>query len=98
MESQSRPLTTTIRSVPSLDDYIPLSEHQSRTPETFFGGKPILYYHAAGATAYIPKSQRGQLPFFPAGSGQDATTSTSENPEEAEEVVDQKVDLFVNSE
>ncbi|KAL1302999.1 hypothetical protein AAFC00_003315 [Neodothiora populina] len=41
---------TTITTPPSLTDYTSLSEHQSSTPGTFFGGKPVLYYHASSAT------------------------------------------------
>ncbi|KAK4451955.1 regulator of volume decrease after cellular swelling-domain-containing protein [Podospora aff. communis PSN243] len=92
-------MTSTIRSPPSLSDYIPLSEHQAQTPETFYGGKPILYYHGIGAKAWVPSSQRGILPIFAA----DASSAPTA-PENAalsgssEEIVEQKVDLFVNSE
>jgi nucleotide-sensitive chloride channel 1A len=92
-------LPATIRSPPSLENYTPLSEHQSQTPETFYGGKPVLYYHATGAKAWIPTSQRGSLPFFPADLGSDPS-----GPEGGvlngtpEELVEQIVDLFVNSE
>ncbi|KAK4466979.1 regulator of volume decrease after cellular swelling-domain-containing protein [Cladorrhinum samala] len=89
---------TTIRSPPPLSDYTPLAEHQSHTPSSFFDAKPILHYHAVGAKAWIPKSQRGKLPFFP---GDLETAPTA--PENAaltdatEETVEQTVDLFVNS-
>jgi chloride channel, nucleotide-sensitive, 1A len=91
-------MPTTVRSPPSLDDYTPLSEHQEQTPASFYGGKPVLHYHAAGAKAWIPKSQRGRLPFFPADLSTEPTA-----PEggalngSAEENVEQKVDIFVNS-
>ncbi|KAF2095845.1 hypothetical protein NA57DRAFT_78622 [Rhizodiscina lignyota] len=32
-----------ITSAPSLDDFTPLDDHQSQTPSTFFGGKPVLH-------------------------------------------------------
>ncbi|KAH8898549.1 hypothetical protein GQ53DRAFT_742561 [Thozetella sp. PMI_491] len=89
---------TTIRSPPALTDYTTLSEHQESTPETFFGGKPVLYYHATGAKAWLSKSQRGCLPFFPQDFEADPT-----GPEggalngTAEENVEQIVDLFVSS-
>lgn len=90
----------TIRSPPSLDSYTPLSEYQSQTPETFHGGKPVLYYHATGAKAWIPKAQRGSLPVFPA----DSTASAPTEPEgtvlngDVEELIEEKVELLVNSE
>ncbi|GAB1314447.1 Regulator of volume decrease after cellular swelling-domain-containing protein [Madurella fahalii] len=88
----------TVRSPFALSDYTPLAEHQEQTPESFYDGKPVLYYHATGAKAWVPKSQRGKLPFFPAD-----LSSAPTAPENGalngltEEHVEQKVDLFVNS-
>jgi nucleotide-sensitive chloride channel 1A len=90
---------TTIRTSPSTADYIPLAEWQSQTPETFHGGKPVLYYHATGAKAWIPKSQRGSLPFFPEEASTDAPGPEASVLEDgSEDQVEQIVDLFVNSE
>ena len=88
----------TVRSPFALSDYTPLSEHQEKTPESFYDEKPVLYYHAAGAKAWIPKAQRGKLPFFPAdlSSGPTAPENAALNGQ-TEETVEQKVDLFVNS-
>ncbi|KAK4230408.1 regulator of volume decrease after cellular swelling-domain-containing protein [Podospora fimiseda] len=89
---------TTIRSPPPLSDYTPLAEHQEQTPESFYDAKPVLYYHGVGAKAWIPKSQRGKLPFFPADL--EAAPTAPENVglvDAVEENVEQKVDLFVNS-
>ncbi|KAK6218856.1 hypothetical protein QIS74_06065 [Colletotrichum tabaci] len=92
-------LPTTIRSSPSLGDFIPIEEHQAQTPETFFGGKPVLHFHLDGAKAWIPASQKGNLAVFPA----DVATAASA-PEGAtlrelsEELVEQLVSVFVTSE
>jgi len=88
----------TVRSPFALSDYTPLSEHQEQTPDSFYDGKPVLHYHATGAKAWIPKAQRGKLPFFPAD-----LSSAPTSPEgdalngQTEETLEQKVDLFVNS-
>lgn len=88
----------TVRSPFALSDYTSLAEHQEQTPESFYDGKPVLYYHGTGAKAWIPKSQRGKLPFFPAD-----LSSAPTAPENGalsgltEEHVEQRVDLFVNS-
>lgn len=88
----------TVRSPFSLSDYTPLSEHQEQTPDSFYDGKPVLYYHATGAKAWIPKSQLGRLPFFPADhSGEPTPPESSALSGQSEENVEQKVDLFVNS-
>ncbi|KAM0434045.1 hypothetical protein ACHAPT_003989 [Fusarium lateritium] len=87
---------TTIRTRPSLDDYTPLEEYQSQTPQSFVGGKPILHYHVEGANAQIPKEKCSSLALFPADS--------SKKPEgeivnaDPEKLVEQTVDVFVNSE
>ncbi|KAK3370355.1 regulator of volume decrease after cellular swelling-domain-containing protein [Podospora didyma] len=96
-------LPETIRSPPSLSEFKTLAEHLEQTPETFYGGKPVLYYHATGAKAWVPKSQRGNLPFFPADLSSAPTEPESlalekltldESPDEN---VEQKVDLYVSS-
>ena len=89
--------TTTIRSPPSEGDFTPLSDYQARTPGTFFGGKPVLHFHVAAAKCWLPKAQRGSLPVFPAD-----CTSTPSGPDGAvasssEELVEQKLDLWINS-
>jgi hypothetical protein len=88
----------TVRSPFALSDYTPLPDHQEQTPNSFYDAKPVLYYHATGAKAWIPKSQRGKLPFFPVdlSSGPTSPENNALNGQ-AEENVEQKVDLFVNS-
>lgn len=88
---ESPTVLTTIHTPPKVDDFTPLSEHQERTPTTFFGGKPVLHYHAASAKVLVPKSQRRSLPIFRTA---DATTSGDNDDEE---IVQQIVDVFVNS-
>ena len=46
-----------VSSSPKPEDFTPLSDHQSETPTTFFGGKPVLYAHHAGLTLSIPRSK-----------------------------------------
>jgi nucleotide-sensitive chloride channel 1A len=92
-------MTSTIRSPPALSDYVPLAEHQEKTPETFHGGKPVLHYHATGAKAWVPASQRGSLPIFPADLSSEPTApENSTLSGSSEEMVEQKVDVFVNTE
>ena len=91
-------LPTTIRSPPSTGDFIPLAEYQSQTPETFYSPKAVLHYHATGAKAWIPASQRAKLPFFPPDLASPPTAPEASTLNGAvEENVEQKLDLFVNS-
>lgn len=91
-------LPTTIRSPPELGSYIPLEQYQSSTPETFFGGKPVLHHHLKGAKAWIPREQRASLPVFgsdsPAASATDGTSLNGVS----EDLVEQVVDVYVSSE
>lgn len=90
-------LPTTIRSPPSTGDYVSLADYQSQTPQSFTGGKPILYFHLPGAKATIPQAQRGSLAIFP----RDASTTAggeANGDGPTEEVVEVTVDVFVNSE
>lgn len=102
LQQPNKPLpkmTSTIRSPPVLSDYVPLAEHQEKTPETFHGGKPVLHYHATSAKAWVPASQRGSLPIFPADLSSEPTAPENSTLSGAyEEMVEQKVDIFVNTE
>ncbi|GKT41110.1 uncharacterized protein ColSpa_01291 [Colletotrichum spaethianum] len=92
-------LPTTIRSPPSVGDFTPIEEHQAQTPETFFGGKPVLHFHLEGAKAWIPASQKGNLAVFPADVATTASAPEGATLKEvSEELVEQQVSVFVNSE
>ncbi|KAF4975020.1 hypothetical protein FZEAL_8141 [Fusarium zealandicum] len=92
-------LPTTIRTPPSPGDFTPLAEYQSQTPESFIGGKPVLHYHVEGAKAWIPKAQCGTLALFPADMSQKPSAPEGDSINgDVEELVEQSVDIFVNSE
>ncbi|KAK0658708.1 regulator of volume decrease after cellular swelling-domain-containing protein [Cercophora samala] len=94
---------TTIRSPPSLSDYTPLPDHQSRTPPSFFDHhKPILHHHSPSAKAwlyYSSPTQLGKLPFFPADLVSPPTPpeSLALSPDSLPTTTEQKVDVFVTS-
>ncbi|KGQ08832.1 hypothetical protein BBAD15_g5841 [Beauveria bassiana D1-5] len=87
-------IATTIRTPPSLADFLPLAEYQSQTPESFVDGKPVLHLHITGAAASAPKEQvtGGALAVFPADSPAPADADA-----DAEELVEQQVDVYVTS-
>ena len=35
-----------LQEVPKSDTFVPLSEHQSATPASFYSGPPVLHYHS----------------------------------------------------
>jgi nucleotide-sensitive chloride channel 1A len=94
-----------IKSCPSADnDFQPLSEYQAQTPETFFEGKPVLYYHDETIKAWVSNEQYEQLFFF---SRPTSSESTSSNPSPPESHAldnggkhmreERKVEVFVSS-
>jgi nucleotide-sensitive chloride channel 1A len=82
---------TTIHTVPSLDSFTALADHQSQTPTSFFAEKPILHYHAIGARVLASRDQISKLPVFadgpaPENAGSEVGTAV------------ETVDVFVSSE
>jgi len=71
----------TIRTPPRMDDFMPLEEYLSHTPDSFFGGKPVLHFHASDAKAALMGSGSGvSLPIFP-GSEAEQTVDVFVNSE-----------------
>lgn len=85
---------TTIRTEPALDSFTALSDHQSQTPSSFYGAKPILHYHCTSAHALIPTSQKNNLPIFSSADG----ASNGETNGDSHATSMEKVNIFVSSE
>jgi len=51
-----------IHASPTHSQFSSLSEHQSRTPSSFYSGPPILYHHSPGATLLIHASELDASP------------------------------------
>ena len=97
---------TTIRSPPALDSFTSLADHQSQTPTSFFGAKPILHRHIVDARVLISGDQASSLSIFPAAgaSAHDGVASAVpsdpavEIAREAQPPTVAVVDVFVSSE
>ena len=50
-----------VRERPSLSDFIPISDHQSVTPDTFFGGPPVLHAYSPTAKLLCGQSEYGGI-------------------------------------
>jgi nucleotide-sensitive chloride channel 1A len=90
---------TTFHSPPALDSFTPLADHQSQTPEVFYGAKPVLHYHATGARALISRDQLSKLPIFSQAPAPEQVASEDVQPEGIENttVVD-VMDAYISSE
>ena len=42
-----------LQDVPKVEDFVPLVEHQSATPASFYNGPPVLHYHSPGCKLAI---------------------------------------------
>lgn len=87
---------TTIHEAPNLEAFTSLAEHQSQTPASFFGAKPVLHYHSAGARALAPRDQISKLPVFSQRTDGPVESVTDEDAQGAVEV--EVVDAFISSE
>ncbi|OTA67764.1 hypothetical protein K449DRAFT_400436 [Hypoxylon sp. EC38] len=73
---------TVIRTCPLADtDFQPLSEYQAQTPDTFFDGKPVLYYHDENVKAWVSAEQHERLYFFSKPSENDSASLSPSPPE-----------------
>jgi chloride channel, nucleotide-sensitive, 1A len=97
---------TTIHTPPDLDAFIPLAEHQSQTPESFYGARPVLHYHAVGLRAVASSSNASKLPIFPPTAASLITTPAEEaeraDPENVDDqncaILTEEVDAYICSE
>lgn len=95
-----------IHTTPTIASFVPLSTHQSQTPESFFSGPPVLYHHSPAATLKIHASELGTAPalqslFDPSRApvnGNSDITAHSQDAEEEYEAEAQGVDIWVSSE
>jgi len=89
---------TTIHSPPALDSFTTLAEHQSQTPTSFYGAKPVLHYHGVAVTALITQDHTSKLPIFVSLDRPAANAGPREDAPEPAPNVTESVDAFVSSE
>lgn len=97
-------LPTVIKSCPSIDDFKPLAEYQSQTPETFFEGEKVLYFHDTTVKAWCPIEQHARLHFFQTDSSPESRKQPSppechglENEQRQQICEEGRVEVFVSS-
>lgn len=97
-----------LREPPNASSFVPLLEHQSTTPASFYSGPPVLHYYSDRSKVIILEREVGNAPAFAALlQNADAVTSGPTNgegqangdPEETEkQKVLEDVDIWVTSE
>lgn len=95
-----------IHTTPTTESFVPLSTHQSQTPESFFSGPPVLYHHSPAATLKTHASELVTAPTLHSlfglsqapVNGNAAVNAYPHDAEEEHEVEAQGVDIWVSSE
>lgn len=96
-----------LREPPNASSFIPLAEHQSATPVSFYTGPPVLHYHSDRSKVRVLQRELDSAPAFAPlfqnantaaqttsnGDGQSNGDSESDTQKVAEEV-----DVWVTSE
>ncbi|EAW12691.1 Voldacs domain-containing protein [Aspergillus clavatus NRRL 1] len=96
-----------LRSAPEASSFVLLADHQSRTPESFHSGPPVLHYHSKHCKLVILERDLLSTPVLTAlrgpsptanGAGDHAPTTTDKEVDEGKEIVLDGIDVWVTSE
>ncbi|EEA23936.1 hypothetical protein TMatcc_007006 [Talaromyces marneffei ATCC 18224] len=90
-----------LRNPPSANSFTPVAEHQSRTPQSFYGGPPVLHYHSSRCKVVILESDLSASPALNTLRGgavvANGSSGASRESQEGKEIVIDGVDVFVTS-
>jgi nucleotide-sensitive chloride channel 1A len=90
-----------LRTAPDTSSFVPLAEHQSRTPSSFHSGPPVLHYHSQRCKVVILERDLLATPALNALRGESAA-ATADRPAQDDanekEIAIEGVDAWVSSE
>lgn len=88
-----------LQTAPETSAFVPLAEHQSRTPSSFHSGPPVLHYHSQRCKVVILERDLLDTPTLNALRGE-STANGDENAaaDDEKEVAIEGVDTWVTSE
>lgn len=93
-----------LREAPKVTSFIPLVEHQSATPASFYSGPPVLHYYSDRCKVLILDRDLSSVPalaeFANGGTGETGTTTIGDGARLDEGVYKtiEEVDIWVTSE
>ena len=91
-----------IHESPELTSFIPLSEHQSQTPVSFYSGPPVLHHQSSDARLLVLQSDLNAssalCKLATSTSGHNGGLENNEDAEDSREVSIEGVDIWVTSE
>ena len=87
-----------LTSAPETSTFVPLAEHQSRTPSSFYSGPAVLHYHSQRCKIVILERELLAAPALNALRSESAPTATATQDDDEKEVAIDGVDVWVTSE
>ncbi|CAG7966672.1 unnamed protein product [Penicillium salamii] len=81
---------------PETSSFVPLAEHQSRTPSSFYSGPAVLHYHSQRCKIVILERELLASPELNALRGETATANSATQDDEKEIAID-GIDVWVTS-
>jgi nucleotide-sensitive chloride channel 1A len=87
-----------LTSAPETSSFIPLADHQSRTPSSFYSGPPVLHYHSQRCKIVVLEREVLAAPALNALRGESASANTSTQDDDEKEIAIDGVDVWVTSE
>jgi hypothetical protein len=81
-----------VESAPTADSFTALQEHQQQTPNTFFGGAPVLHLHCSDAKVLVSRNSLADYSHL-----QSLLSQQQPQGQEDEEVVISGVQIWVSS-
>jgi nucleotide-sensitive chloride channel 1A len=88
-----------LSTAPEASTFVPIAEHQSRTPSSFHDGPPVLHYHSQRCKVVLLERDLVATPAMNALRGANASANGSaQESDEENEVAIEDVDTWVTSE
>ncbi|KAJ5317795.1 hypothetical protein PENANT_c004G10815 [Penicillium antarcticum] len=84
-----------LRNAPEASTFVPLAEHQSRTPSSFYEGPPVLHYHSERCKIVILEHELAATPALSALRGESAAASSEQD--DAKEIAIEGIETWVTS-
>ena len=94
-----------LREAPKPSSFVPLIDHQSATPASFYSGPPVLHYYSDRSKVIVLDDEVGSIPAFApllaVSTSQQQENGTETNGDHADQTkqrVVEDVDIWVTSE
>ena len=87
-----------IHDSPIESSFVPLPEHQSHTPASFYSGPPVLYYRSSDASLLIAKTDAESSPALSKLLDSPQANGTTNGESDTQDLVISGIDIWITSE